>query len=124
MHILEVVMLKLDKAALEAANTFLTAGALQKQFEKERTTAKATLVAALGDETEGLLPDGRRVTKTVTHFDEATYTRGAYDATQVAVSALSASDVQAELLKLVPVPARAIKAAVEAAKPKAKGRCK
>ncbi len=93
-------MIKLDKSALEATNTFLTAGSLEKEYKKQREAAKESLIAALGVHTDGILPDGRQVSKTIAHFEEATYTRKAYDSTTVSVSALSTSDVRDELAKL------------------------
>lgn len=90
----------LGPAHQEAANTFLTAGVLEKKYKKEREKAKAVLVKALGKSKEGMLPDGRVVSKIVAHFAEATFTRAGYDSTTVNVSALSTSDIQSELSKL------------------------
>lgn len=85
----------------EAANTFLTAGALEKAYKKQREAAKKSLVDALGKASEGMLPDGRLVSKVITHFDEATFSRAAYDATTITVSTLSVDTVRDALKNLV-----------------------
>ncbi len=95
-------IVRLGKSEQDLADIFLKAGALQKEYEKQRKAAKDLLLLAMGDHSDGLLPDGRRVSQTIAHFQEATFTRAAYDATTLTVSALSASDVAEELAKLIP----------------------
>lgn len=78
--------LRLGLAEQEAADAFQSCGCLVKQFGTQREDAKRTLVEALGEHLEGILPDGRRVSKVISSFEEATITRRAYVSVTLVVS--------------------------------------
>ena len=92
--IVEKAVAKLDAEAQQAANEFVEAREQAKKFAPIYQRARKQLIAALGDHPAGVLPDGRVVTKKVTHYGQKTVAdypsgvvREAYDAESIDVSA-------------------------------------
>ena len=77
---------KLTADDQETADTFIESGKLKTEHEKAYKAAKKSLEEALGDSLMGRLPDGRIVTRKISHCEAATIERAAYDSSTITIT--------------------------------------